>query len=134
MAGATCPTWTNPGSGGSVLDDLWHATVNGRGLFMYADNPQQLLQQLLLIKADIDRRTGTAAAVTTNSVQRQVGTKIYQGMYNSETWWGDLIAMPMDVATGGVGIQQWSARDQLTPKIIPPGKYSPPMQERGMDV
>jgi hypothetical protein len=116
MTGYTCPTWSDPLNGGSVLDDLWHATVNGRGLFMYADNPQQLLEQLLLIKSDIDRRTGTAAAVTANSVQRQLGTKIYQGMYNSSTWWGDLVAIPIDVTTGGVGVQEWSARDLLIAK------------------
>ncbi|MEI6260660.1 MAG: PilC/PilY family type IV pilus protein [Deltaproteobacteria bacterium] len=116
MTGYTCPTWTDPLGSGSVLDDLWHATVNGRGLYMYADNPQQLLQQLLLIKSDIDRRTGTAAAVTANSVQRQLGTKIYQGMYSSATWWGDLVAIPIDVSTGGIGIQEWSARDILIAK------------------
>ncbi len=116
-SGCTCPTWgdpldkTNPMS---VLDDLWHATVNGRGKFFYADNPQELVDQLALVAADIQRRTGTAAAVTTNSVQRQVGTMIYQGLYNSETWWGDLVAKSVDLASGAISGQVWSARDQLT--------------------
>ena len=117
MSGCDCPgstgTWQWPDPDVNPLDDLWHAAVNGRGLFLHADNPQELIQKLLLIHADIQRRTGSAASVTTNSVQRQVGTLLYQGLYNSENWWGDVKAYPVDVSTGAIGGEEWSSRTQM---------------------
>jgi len=112
--GCTCPTWKSPSAADfNVLDDLWHATINGRGLFFYADNPEELINALRLIKADIDRRVGSAAAVSTNAVQRQVGTMLFQGMYNSQNWSGDLVAKNVDVGTGAISGQQWSAAEQM---------------------
>lgn len=116
---AGCPTWGDPNPSPSnpnpmdPMDDLWHATVNSRGLFLYADNPMELIRQLRLIKSDIERRQGSAAAVTTNTVQRTIETTIYQGLYHSGGWWGDLLAKSVEVATGGIGTTIWSARDQL---------------------
>ncbi len=111
-----CPTWTDPvppKGTGDPLDDLWHATVNGRGLFLYADNPQELVSKLREISADIERRKGSAAAVTTNSVQRQIGTSLYQGLYHSETWWGDLLAWEVDSISGALIRSTWSAQEEL---------------------
>lgn len=128
-----CPTWGDPNPSPQnpnpedPMDDLWHATVNSRGLYMYADNPQELLDQLRLIKSDIERRQGAAAAVTTNSVERQVGTIIYQGLYNSDGWYGDLLAKNVDVATGAIGTTKWSAKDMLdgnADKNIPERDYT----------
>lgn len=114
-----CPTWSDPNPSPSnptpmdPMDDLWHATVNSRGLFLYADNPMELIQRLREIRSDIERRQGAAAAVTTNTVQRTVDTVIYQGLYHSGGWWGDLLAKSVDVATGSIGTTLWSARQEL---------------------
>jgi type IV pilus assembly protein PilY1 len=116
ICAAGCPTWGDPNASTNPMDpidDLWHATVNSRGIFLYADNPMELVQQLRLIKADIERRQGSAAAVTTNTVQRTVGAVIFQGLYHSLGWWGDLLARSVDVASGTVGTTLWSAQDRL---------------------
>jgi type IV pilus assembly protein PilY1 len=96
--GGTCPEWPPPQTEHpTTIDDLWHATVNGRGLFINAANPEELVRALKAIRSDIEIRLGSAAAVSTNSVQRQTGTHLYQGTYHSGFWAGDLLAKPIDV-------------------------------------
>ena len=43
------------------IDDLWHATVNGRGVFVSAGEPQKLNDGLTKIINDITDRLGSAA-------------------------------------------------------------------------
>ncbi|MFO7643596.1 MAG: PilC/PilY family type IV pilus protein, partial [Desulfosarcina sp.] len=115
--GGDCPVWPQPqGNDPTTIDDLWHATVNGRGLFVNAANPEELVRALKSIRSDIEIRLGSAAAVSTNSVQRQIGTYLYQGTYHSGFWAGDLLAKPLDVDTGAVGDAAWSAQEMLEKK------------------
>jgi type IV pilus assembly protein PilY1 len=115
--GGTCPQWPTPQTEHpTTIDDLWHATVNGRGLFINAANPEELVRALKAIRSDIEIRLGSAAAVSTNSVQRQTGTHLYQGTYHSGFWAGDLLAKPIDVKTGAVLPAIWSAQQELENK------------------
>jgi type IV pilus assembly protein PilY1 len=115
--GGNCPDWPPiEGETNTTIDDLWHATVNGRGLFINAANPEELVQALKAIRSDIEIRLGSAAAVSTNSVQRQTGTHLYQGTYHSGFWAGDLLAKPIDVSTGAVLAAVWSAQEKLEEK------------------
>ncbi len=139
MCNAGCPTWGDPDPSPrnptpmDPMDDLWHATVNSRGLFLYADNPMELIQRLREIRSDIERRQGAAAAVTTNTVQRTVDTVIYQGLYHSGGWWGDLLAKSVEVATGAIGTTLWSARDELEDKYWADRKIFTSNGNSGMD-
>lgn len=109
--------WPQPESGtNSTIDDLWHATINARGDFFSANNPQRLVEAMAKIKDDIEKRLGTASAVSTNTVQRQVGTLVYQAQFDSSRWSGDLLALPVDPDSGIIGNKVWSARDQLEQK------------------
>lgn len=109
-----CPVWPEPQSfHRTTIDDLWHATVAGRGMFVNAANPEELVQALKDILNDIEIRTGTATSISTNSVQRRIGTMLYQGTYHSGLWTGDLLAKPIDVDTGDVKSEIWSAGDAL---------------------
>jgi type IV pilus assembly protein PilY1 len=115
--GGNCPDWPPiEGETNTTIDDLWHATVNGRGLFINAANPEELVRALKAIRSDIEIRLGSAAAVSTNSVQRQTGTHLYQGTYHSGFWAGDLLAKPIDVSTGAVLTAVWSAQEKLEEK------------------
>lgn len=109
-----CPDWPEPVAGGpTTLDDLYHASVNGRGLFLNASNPPELLDALLRIKEDIETREGSSAAVSTNSVQRQVGAQIYQGLYFSGSWWGNLKALSINPSNGEIMGTDWEAREKF---------------------
>jgi outer membrane protein assembly factor BamB len=115
--GGTCPVWPQPQEEHpTTIDDLWHATVNGKGLFVNAANPEELVAALKAIRSDIEIRLGAAAAVSTNSVQRQTGTHLYQGTYHSGLWSGDLQAKPIEVNTGAVLPSIWSAKEELEKK------------------
>ncbi len=112
--GFDCPDWPDPQSfHKSTIDDLWHATVVGRGLFFNADNPQELTASLLSILSDIERRVGTATSVSANSSRRRTGTHLYQSRFNSINWSGDLVAFPIRLSDGRPMGQIWSAQEEL---------------------
>ena len=53
-----------------TIDDLWHATLNGRGQFYSADNPQELTKSLLELTETISEQlSGSASSVTINGNQ-----------------------------------------------------------------
>ena len=105
-----CPSpWPDTASDSGKIDDMFHAAVNGRGQFIAANNNEELLAALDALGNDIDSRLGSAAALATNSIQRQVGSVIYQGTYNTANWYGDVSALPLDLTTGNVGAPLWQA-------------------------
>ncbi|MBA2880642.1 Tfp pilus tip-associated adhesin PilY1 [Desulfosalsimonas propionicica] len=112
--GGSCPYWPNPGdSEQNKIDDLYHAAVNGRGKYINASNPQELIDAMGEMMEDIESRLGSAASVATNSVQRTVGTTIYQGIYNTDNWHGDVMAKEVELESGSVGSTIWSASLEL---------------------
>ncbi|MGD2185673.1 MAG: PilC/PilY family type IV pilus protein, partial [Desulfobacterales bacterium] len=107
------------------IDDLWHATVNGRGIFVNAGEPRKLVEGLLQIIKDIEERQPTSAAsvsVNGDSLFANLGPDvlIFQGSYSyiDEQWGGDVIAYEVDENTGKVITDppKWSAADQLQAK------------------
>jgi type IV pilus assembly protein PilY1 len=108
------------------IDDLWHATVNGRGKFYNAANPQELTTSLNdLMNAIAEILIGSSSSVTVNGdyLYGKVGsnTFIYQGLYSNRDgeWAGDVKAYPVDAVTGDVLTQDpkvWSAAQKLETK------------------
>ncbi|MBR9985149.1 MAG: hypothetical protein KFF68_04505, partial [Desulfosarcina sp.] len=114
LPAGVCPDpWPDTGSDSGRIDDMFHAAVNGRGQFIAANNNAELLAALEALGNDIDSRLGSAAALATNSIQRQVGSVIYQGTYNTANWYGDVSALPLDLTTGNVGSPLWQASDSV---------------------
>ena len=57
MTGGPYPVWPYPKSSNQAkIDDLWHAAVNGRGAFLSASNPTDLINSLLAIMRNIQAR------------------------------------------------------------------------------
>ncbi len=111
------PGWGTISSGtNSTIDDLWHATVNARGEFYSANEPDELVEALSDIRTAIDARRGTASAVAASTVERRVGSLLYQGEYNPNRWSGDLFAREINVDTGEVIGTKWSASEELADK------------------
>lgn len=107
-----CPTWTNPWANNlNKIDDLFHAAVNGRGKYVNASTPKEMIDAMDKLKQDIQSRLGSSAALATNSIQRQVGTTIYQGTYNTSGWYGEVSALSVNVETGAVGTAIWKASE-----------------------
>jgi type IV pilus assembly protein PilY1 len=89
--------WPNPpDSDPYKIDDMWHAAINGRGDFFSAADPNEFANALSATLTNIADRTGSAAAVATNSTRISSETRIYQARFNSRNWTGELYAYPID--------------------------------------
>jgi type IV pilus assembly protein PilY1 len=126
LASGVYPTWPDPDDGDKQkVDDLWHATVNGRGQFFSANNPQQLVDAFNALLDSISaRHRGSAASVTINGDQlyAQVSSEIlvFQASYSNYDfeWTGDVKAFRIDNFTGEVLTANpvWSAAATLDTK------------------
>lgn len=87
----------------SAIDDLWHAAVNGGGIYYSAKNPQALTDGLGDALRDIGARIGAAAAASTSNPQ--VTTKdnfIFSSNYRTANWDSVVKRQRIDVATGKI--------------------------------
>ena len=127
---ADCPPWPEPiNEPIKKIDDLWHAAVNGRGLFLSASNPQELIAAFLAVMENIILRIGSASSVSVNG--DELYTKLsgnilmYQSNYDSDGWVGDVKAYQVctDLLTGVCAGKEvgdvitssyaWSANEKL---------------------
>lgn len=95
------------------IDDLWHAAVNGRGEFVAASNPDEFAEGLRNALAAIQARKGSASSVAANSTSISTDTKLFQAVYVSGQWSGELKAY--SVTTSGIDdtTPLWQASDEL---------------------
>lgn len=114
------PTWPSPlGSNDDALkakiDDIYHAAVNGRGKYLSAKTPQELIAFLKAAIDDVVARIGSGAGVTINGEEIDAGSTVYQSIYNTEGWTGDVRAYALDPETGEVirSSYLWSAEERL---------------------
>jgi len=114
-AGSTC-TWPTPGSDKPEnIDDLWHAAVNGRGLYFSATDPASLSAGLNSALQQITAMTSDAAAATTSNPNITASNNyIYSSTFRSVDWTGELERRQIDPATGVVAATaDWNAAGQL---------------------
>jgi type IV pilus assembly protein PilY1 len=118
----TSPTWQNPTTATNnvkQIDDLWHATINGRGQMFSADNPDVLVTYVKNAFMDIVLRAGSQSAIAVANVNlTQANDYAYGSSYNPTGWFGDVQEFLVDLTTGAVNNTNpvWSARDQLDAK------------------
>lgn len=105
-----------------TIDDLWHATVNGRGKFLSAGNPQELAAAMKdVMEAISEILIGSASSVTVNGDflfgKIHSNTYIYQASFTNKDneWAGDLQAFRLDHMSGDIIVNsiKWSAAQQL---------------------
>jgi len=110
-----------------TIDDLWHATLNGRGQYYSAANPQELTASLLEATETISGQlSGSASSITTNGNQHyeEIGANIhmFQSSYSNENdnqgWIGDVKAYSFSSITGTLDTDNyvWSAAERLDDK------------------
>jgi len=117
---ATPPAWPVPlADDPSLIDDLWHATINGRGQMYLASSPEETAASIQAGLDDIRSQTGAQGGIAVSTVNLSRGDeRAYFGTYDPAGWVGDLEAYPIDKATGhvstGAANRQWSASALLT--------------------
>ncbi len=112
----TAPTWPVPTPDTPhMLDDLWHATINGRGLMFLATNPTSTVDGIRAVVNDILNQTGAQGGLAVSTVNLQRGdSRAYFGTYNPAGWIGDLTANPINPSSGDVSTTAaWSTGAQL---------------------
>ena len=128
LAPANSPT-NPPGDRGAVaVDDLWHATVNSRGTFVYAKDPLQVSYGLGHILAGIQNETKSrAASAFSSSVLTLTNHSIFEPSIQPG-WAGDLRKVEVDPVTAVQGVTDWDAltilNTLLATPAIPPASDS----------
>lgn len=74
----------------TAVDDIWHATINGRGLLLNAKNGAQLGAKLSTVLQSITQIEGSAAAAAVNSGSINSDTHLFQVSFNTRDWSGQL--------------------------------------------
>jgi Tfp pilus tip-associated adhesin PilY1 len=73
------------------VDDLWHAAVNGRGLYLGANNASEVRDRLTDALELIQSRISTGAGASGSSLEPTTSDKqIFWSSFQSGTWTGDL--------------------------------------------
>lgn len=113
----TGDTWTAPtvNRHPSAVDDLWHATLNGRGQMYIADSPAQTAAQVRAGLLDILSQVGAQSGLAVSTVNLARGDgRVYAGTYNPSGWTGDLTASAINASTGAIAATaSWSASSLL---------------------
>lgn len=113
--------WPNPitNSGAERIDDLWHAAVNGRGVYYSARDPETLVTGISSALAGVTARAGSSAAAATSNLEPVAGDNyLFVALYRTVFWDGDLQAKTIDPVTGNVSSTPiWTAQPLLDLKV-----------------
>ncbi|MBI5255597.1 MAG: pyrrolo-quinoline quinone [Burkholderiales bacterium] len=121
------PTWPTPVSDKpSMIDDLWHATVNGRGKMYLGTDVTTTKEGVQAALMDIKSQVGAQSAVAVSSVNLLAGDgQAYLATYNPAGWVGNLTANNVSTTNGVIsGTANWDAgalllaRDWTTRKLF----------------
>lgn len=109
---ASPPTWPTPVSNtASMIDDLWHATINGRGQMYLANDVDSTIVGIQSGLSDIKSQEGAQSSVAVSSFNLLASDgQAYEASYNPAGWIGDLTASAVDINSGSIaGTPTWSA-------------------------
>ena len=97
----------------STIDDLWHAAVNGHGIYFSAKSPASLAAGLAGALAGVSARLGAGAAAATSNLEPVEGDNFaYVASFTTKLWVGNLESRTVDTQTGVVGNQAlWCVED-----------------------
>ncbi len=77
---------------GSRVDDVWHSSINSRGDFLSANDPDELVAALNAVVNNILERLSRGSASTVSSGVVTDSTTAYSPAFDSSNWSGSLIA------------------------------------------
>lgn len=109
------PAWPNPFSGDpQKIDDLFHAAVNGRGMFFSASNPEELVASLVTVVSEINSADASGSSVAVNGLEGMTATQMFQSRYGGG-WIGQLLSFSVDSFTGEADTDNpdWDAAEVL---------------------
>ncbi len=125
------PTTPAANAGATAVDDLWHATVNSRGRFVYANTPLDVARGLASIIARIGNnqkaRVGAAFAGQQLTTAGPNPTDFVFQATIEPGWVGDLKKVTVNTTTGVQGVTRWSAASLLNTLLATPAPGTSPL-------
>lgn len=108
----------------TAVDDLWHAAVNGRGVYFSAKDPVQLTLGLNSALSSIGAKLGSGAAAATSTLNPVANNNFaYVASYTTVKWTGNLEARTINLDTGAVSeTASWCAEDVVASSCPAPGE------------
>ena len=103
-------SWSNESS--LRIDDLWHASINGRGTFNAATDPDGFSKSIKNALNAIQKKLASGSNVSTSSTSLQTDTRIFHATYYSGVWTGEVSAF--DISSAGVAQDpSWIASENI---------------------
>ncbi|MFC3193549.1 pilus assembly protein [Marinicella sediminis] len=84
--------WPAANNDGRKVDDVWHASLNSRGGFFSANDPNQLIKALNEVVNNILERLSRGSTSTVSSGVITSNTEAYTPGFDSANWTGNLFA------------------------------------------
>lgn len=113
---ASPPTWTVPvADDPSMIDDQWHATINGRGRMYLATTPDETAASLRAGLEDMISQVSTQGGLAVGTVNLGRGdSRAYRAIYDPAGWTGDVQAVVVNRDDATIASSPtWSAAAQL---------------------
>lgn len=98
----------------SAIDDLWHATINGRGKMYLATDPASTAAKISEGLRDIAAQVGAQGAIGVGSInldRAKADNTAYLASFDPSGWGGDLVARKLSADTGAVAEHKWGTND-----------------------
>ncbi|MDB5914360.1 MAG: pilY1, partial [Ramlibacter sp.] len=109
-------SWPTPTSNDpKAIDDMWHATVNGRGKLLNAQTSDELNDAISKMMSDIGGKEGSQSGVAVSTASLTRDTKKYTPSYTPVTWNGNVTAYNLDSATANQTGVAWEVETLMTP-------------------
>lgn len=108
-------TWPDPNATNPAkIDDLLHAAVNSRGGFFSAADPDTFATELSgVLDSIVARATAAGTAAAASSAVLQSNSLLYNALFRSDDWSGNIEARALNVTTGQPGTLTWNAESLL---------------------
>ncbi len=99
----------------NTVDDLWHAAVNGRGMYYSAGDPASLAAGISSALNGVAGSGGSAAAPSVSTANlNQSDNYVFSSSYVTSDWTGDLVRSRLNPYTGiPLSTIDWSAQGKL---------------------
>lgn len=106
--------WTGASTNAAAsIDDMWHATVNGRGKMLNARTSDELNRSIQQMMASIGADEGTQSGVAVSTASLTSNTKKYTPRFTPITWTGNVTAYRLAEATGNQTTVAWEVEKEI---------------------
>lgn len=112
--------WSDPypskgGNNPALIDDLWHAGINGHGNYYSASNPTELSSGLTSALQTIEARTLSNSSVAVTGAQLSTSSLAFVPSYNTGNWTGDVKSFLYNPGTNTFNTNyNWSAQSNIS--------------------